>query len=144
MEPSTTKSNLRVATIHRFLADRTTRPDIIFYRNGKIDITSRIAHQLHITEGTNIDICTVTYHQGQVEHYLYVRHTTHPEARCHPTHHRSHHFRCYSKHLCNEIFRLTNTQGCQRLPLLCGEPIHIPNIGTCITLITHNTNAAEY
>lgn len=130
--------------MRRLLADRRQRYDIIFYRSGRIDISARIARALHILPNDNLDILTITYTRSIPEHFLYIRSNNLPEARLRPTNHLGQHYRCYSKTICQEIFRLSSTIGCKRLPLLCGETRNIPGIGTCITLITRNNHAAEY
>lgn len=119
------------------LLGNSRRPDIKFFRSGKIDISSSIARQLRLERGDTLDIVT---HRG--EYYLVVRCRSsraigRNEATCIPTNSSKScsNFRAYSKTLCSAI--LSETGGDEaRLP--GGESQVIEPYGTAIPLITRN------
>lgn len=93
------------------------RPDVSFYRDGRIDITARVARLLGIRPGDVIDIA----HEGG-EFYMFVSHKADDaqgrhEGQCYPTKHRSHNFRTHSKRLCQAIMALSNATNVARLPI---------------------------
>ena len=114
----------------------TRRPDVTFYPNGRIDITSRIAKVLNLCEGDVIDIAVNGY-----EYQLYVKHKANSyvgshEATVKPSKSGSHNFRCYSKRL-THVMMLTQGNdfyGILRVP--AGECMTFNNYGCMVSLIT--------
>ncbi len=118
------------------LGNNIRKPDISFYENGRIDITSRLAKELGLEDGDVIDIL----HSGK-EYYLYIRLKNASSigkysAQCTPTKNKSNHFRCYCKQLANMI--LCECGNAQLARLHAGETIEISNVGNAISIITHN------
>jgi hypothetical protein len=113
------------------------RPDVSFYRNGRVDITSHIARQLTLAEGDIIDICA-----NAGEYYIYIRHRRadaigRHRAVCRPTKTGSRNFRAYSVPLAHAMLRLTGLKDMARFP--CGTPQHHPEKGIIIPIITKMT-----
>lgn len=115
----------------------TRRPDIKFFSDGKIEITSTVAKQLSLQKG---DVIDVVVHKG--EYYLVVRAKGdrligRHQAQCFPTNKNKvcRNFRAYSKQLCSAILDLTGTAEA-RLPI--GEAITIEPYGNAVPLITRN------
>ena len=87
-----------IEVVERLLGERTRRPDITFYRNGRIDITASVAERLSLRAGDVIDIA-----RGKEEYYLYVRlrrsdgAVGRHEAQCYPSKSGTRNFRAYSK-----------------------------------------------
>lgn len=109
------------------------RADIVFYRNGRIDITSSLAKQLQLQAGDVIDIGCA----GK-EYYLYVRTKSKDvvgrhRGQCYPSKHNSHNFRTYCKPLCDFFF-----EGLEydKLNLATGEPEVTDTNGIAIPIIT--------
>lgn len=78
----------------------TRRPDITFYPNGRIDITSRIAKMLNLCDGDVIDVAV-----NGPEYMLYIKHRRESiagshECTCHASKRNSRNFRTYSRRLC--------------------------------------------
>lgn len=118
------------------LLGNTRRPDISFYRDGRIDITSRVARSLELCDGDVIDVM-----KHKSEFYLYVRYRNYEilgkhEAQCHSTKRHSNHFRAHSVRLCSAILRECDTSHAALLP--AGETVILDGIGPAITLITHS------
>lgn len=116
------------------LLPSTRRPDITFYHNGRIDISSNIAKQLNIHSGDVIDIMS-----DGGEYYLYVRlHAAvgRHEAQCFIANTVSRHtFRAYSVRLSRIMLSITNSTIKASLP--CGVPSDQP-FGKAIPIITKN------
>ena len=97
----------------------TRKHDVVFHRNGQIDLGKRIVHELDLHAGDIIDIL-----YGDREHYLYCkrRHTditgTH-HAQCHPAH-RGRALRVFSVQLTNHVFSIFNTPQQQTIRLATG------------------------
>lgn len=109
------------------------RPDLTFYRSGRIDITSHVARAIGLQDGDVIDIGR----QGK-EFYLYVRIKKEKAigkhlGQCHSSKPNSHNFRTYSKAICHSL--LGDTYG-ERLCLSVGHPEDIEGIGIAIPIIT--------
>lgn len=122
----------------RILGNTTRRPDITFYRSGRIDITALVARILGLREGDVIDV--LENHDGE-EYMLYVcqRAADAPgrfEAQCRPTNKRGNNFRCHSKRLCNVILKASNSDNIARLPI--GTALDLPIYGHAVMLITRN------
>lgn len=124
------------------LGNRTRRPDITFYRNGRIDITARITKILGLRAGDVIDIA---YDSG--EFYLYRlrkaddvvgRH----EAQCCSSHkgrlHPSRNLRAYSKRICDAILKVARAEDMARV--IAGEVCTFDRIGTAVTIIPASNN----
>lgn len=122
------------------LGNTTRRPDITFYRSGRIDITAHVARILGLREGDVIDIFM---DPDSGEHMLYVcQHAADApgrfEAQCRLTnkHKRGHNFRCHSKRLCDAILNASNCDNIARLPI--GTALDLPIYGHAVMLITRN------
>lgn len=124
------------------LGNRTRRADITFYRNGKIDITSRLTKMLELGEGDVIDIA---FDSG--EYYLYRmrkaenlvgRH----EAQCHGTHkgrlHPTRNMRAYSKKICSAILKASGATDKARV--WAGELCTFDTIGKAVVIIPASNN----
>lgn len=98
------------------LLGNTRKPDVSFYRNGRIDISARVVKALGIERGDVIDVVT----DGD-EYLLYVVHKGKDvsgahEAQCYPSNiRRTHNFRCHSKRLSKAV------RAAVRTPLECTE-----------------------
>lgn len=94
------------------LLGNSRKPDISFYRSGRIDITTKLSKRLGLEAGDVIDILF-----DGMEFYLYVRAKADTlmgkhEAQCHPTNpecRNCHNFRVYSKRICDRIIRIAGT-----------------------------------
>lgn len=111
---------------------QTRRPDVTFYRNGRIDISSRVAKMLHLDDG---DVVDVGVQDG--EYYLYIRSKASEvigrhEAQCYASKPKSKNFRAYSKRLCDAILRAT-ASPLARIP--AGEREEFPQLGVAVPLI---------
>lgn len=114
------------------------RPDVTFYVNGRIDITSRVARILQLNEGDVIDI---GLQQG--EYYLYVKNRANTlvgkhEAQCSASKKKSMNFRAYSKKLSSAVLAFSKSDKA-RIPI--GEVVELPNIGWAVSLIIRNNLA---
>lgn len=114
------------------LLGNSRRPDVTFYRCGRIDITSRVARSLRLEEGDVIDIGV---HDN--EYYIYIKAKAsnivgNHGARCFPSKKSSRNFRTYSKKLCSAILNMCGS-NVARLP--AGEVESIPYIGEAMPLI---------
>lgn len=92
------------------------KPDVSFYKNGRIDITARVARIIGIAPG---DVLDVAFDGG--EYYMFVREKANAcigrhEAQCWPTKKGFHNYRAHSKRLCTAIMKLSNAQYVARLP----------------------------
>lgn len=119
------------------LGNRSRRADITFYRNGRIDITSRIAKQIGLRDGDVIDI---GFENG--EFYLYCaakadalvgRH----EAQCHSTHkgrlHPSNNLRAHSKRITDAMLKVCKAGECARI--WAGEFCELGRLGKAVIII---------
>lgn len=118
------------------LLEKSRKADISFHRNGKIDITARVARLLSLRRGDVIDVGV-----DNTECFLYVRHKGEDcigrhEAQCSPTKRNSKNFRAYSVRLCQAMMNFT---GCleDKLLLACGEKMEIGG-RSFLTLIVRN------
>lgn len=98
----------------RSILGNVRRADIAFFRNGRIDITSRIVKALGMAPGDVVDIMTC-----DGEYWLYVSvHGSEScgryEAQCTPTKPGSRNFRAWSRRLCNAIIGSDVHQQCVR------------------------------
>lgn len=118
------------------LLGNTRKPDVSFFKDGRIDITSRVARALDLADGDVIDVV-----RCGSEMYLYVRwrgqdvagkHT----AQCHLTKTRRtcHNFRAFSVKLCRAI--LEHCADANTARLAAGDKVDIEGIGAAIPLIT--------
>jgi hypothetical protein len=119
------------------LLNNTRRPDITFNRNGRVDISARIAHLLSLCSGDVIDIAV---HDN--EYYIYVKYcggniVGRHEGQCYSTTRSGHGtFRTWSVQLCKAIHN-ANGGNTAALRLPCGMPV-IFNGKTYIPIIIHN------
>lgn len=100
------------------LGNSSRKPDISFYRSGRIDITSQLSKRLGLEAGDVIGVCF-----DGMEYYLYVmakkqnivgRH----EAVCRATNPecpKCRNLRAYSRRLCERILLAAGTEGCARI-----------------------------
>lgn len=112
----------------------TRRPDITFYRNGRIDITSYVSRILCLKDGDVIDIgCK------DKEFYLFVRCRKDDvigrhEGRCFASKRGSNNLRLHSRRICDAI--LTECNATTIAKLAVGEPIEMEDVGLAVPLIT--------
>lgn len=114
------------------LLGNSRRPDVTFYADGRIDITSRVAKILHLKDG---DVVDIGVHQN--EYYLYVRNKAcnligKHEAQCFASKKNSCNYRVYSRKLCSAILGISKTDKA-RIP--AGEATELPDIGVAVPLI---------
>ena len=112
----------------------TRRPDVTFYRSGRIDITSRVAKLLDLHDG---DVVDIDKHSG--EWLLFVRHRNDKligahEARCYASKKNSRNYRAYSKRLCDAV--LTEVGVTEIARLAAGESVDFSYYGVAVPLIT--------
>lgn len=111
----------------------TRKADIVFYSSGRIDITSHIAKQLHLSRGDVLDIMS---ENGEL--YLYVRYRSptggRHEACVFPSNRQGKHFRASSKSLCSAILDVSGVTDKARLCV--GEPKESQYHGTLLPIIT--------
>lgn len=118
------------------LLGNTRRPDVSFYKDGRIDITSRVARSLNLCDGDVVDIA-----KSDRELYLYVKwrkadvvgkHT----AQCRATkqHKSCTNFRLFSVKLCTTILDMCGAENTARLA--AGSKVALEGIGDAVPLIT--------
>ena len=124
------------------LGHNTRRPDITFYRNGRIDITARIANIIGLRAGDVIDIG-----RERGELYLYRLHKYETligrhEAQCMSTHkgrlHPSRNLRAFSKRLTDCILNMTTKGEIARI--WCGSTTTFDNGETAVIIIIPSYN----
>lgn len=122
------------------------KPDITFYRNGRIDITSRVVKMLDLHEGDSIDVG-----EEYGDYYLYVRHRYDPrrkfgafEATAYPSKTGYKNFRAYSKKLCNALFGVASVEGSRKKysPQI-GSPLRDNIFGEMVPLILRDHYMVE-
>lgn len=118
------------------LLGNTRRPDISFYADGRIDITSRVARSLGLCDG---DVVDIVKHEKEV--YLYVKWRGSDvigkhEAQCRATkpHASCTNFRAFSVRLCKAILDICKAENVARLA--AGDKVTLEGIGSAIPLIT--------
>lgn len=118
------------------LLGNTRRPDVSFFKNGRIDITSNVAKMLDLSDGDVIDVVLC-----DKELYLYAKwrnadvvgshtaccHKTKPNTECT-------NFRAFSVKLCASILDICGADEVVRLP--AGEQVNIEGIGIAVPLVT--------
>lgn len=120
------------------LGKTTRRPDISFFRNGRIDITARLAKDIGLQPGDVIDIAI----DGD-EYLLHIRHKAQDvigrhEAQCFPTNKwpkRTHNLRAHSKRLAEAVLHITGTDNAR---LNAGMTFSHPIYGTAAPIIIPN------
>lgn len=113
----------------------TRKPDVTFYKNGRIDLTSRIAKMLNLDNGDVVDIALCN---GEYMLYVRLRNAQavgNHEARCYASKRNSHNFRAYSKKLCDAILAVCKANKAQ---LASGVAVEVDSLGVAIPLITRN------
>ncbi|MCQ2166391.1 MAG: hypothetical protein MJY49_03030 [Bacteroidales bacterium] len=124
------------------LGHNTRRPDITFYRSGRIDITARIANIIGLRDGDVIDIG-----REDGEYYLYRLHKAgqtigRHEAQCMSTHkgrlHPSRNLRAFSKRLTDCILSMTTKGDTARV--WCGGTTKFDNGETAVIIIIPSFN----
>lgn len=124
------------------LGNSTRRPDITFYRNGRIDITSRITKLMNLREGDVIDIGIergefILYRLRKAEDAK-GRH----EAQCYSSHkgrrHPSRNLRAYSKRLAERILNIIKAGDIARI--WAGEAVEVEDYGTAVIIIPASYN----
>lgn len=111
------------------------RPDVTFYKSGRIDITSRVAKLLNLSQGDVIDIDVING-----EYLLYIRYRSNEavgrhEARCIASKSNSNNFRAYSKKLTKAILTVCEAEKAQ---LASGAAMEFERLGIAVPLITRN------
>lgn len=110
------------------------RPDIVFYRNGRIDISARVAVALDLNAGDAVSI----FRDGH-EFYLYVSHRAADssvarfEAQCFPSNRRGRHMRASSVRLCTALLDNCLIDGSAAFAV---GPVCVCNGVTCLPVIT--------
>lgn len=127
----------------RSVIDNTRRPDVIFYRNGKIEIAANVAKTLNLQAGDVIDIIT-----NNIEYYLVIRYKANEVVGNHDgkvmrSNKRGNHLRCYSKKICNKIFSICNFEVnsylyFEKVRLACGLLTDLSTHGKALPLIIKN------
>lgn len=118
------------------LLGNTRRPDVSFFKNGRIDITASIAKKLNLDNGDVIDIA-----RCDRELYLYVKWRNcdvvgNHAARCKATksNGRCANFRVFSVKLCASILEICGADKAARLA--AGDAIHVEGLGVAVPLVT--------
>lgn len=128
----------------RSLIDNTRRPDVVFYRNGKIEIAANVAKTLNLQAGDVIDIIT-----NNIEYYIVVKYKANEVVGNHDckvmrSNKRGNHLRCYSTKICNKIFSICNFEldssylYSDKVRLACGLPTTLPTHDRALPLIIKN------
>ena len=109
---------------------RTRRPDISFSRNGRIELSSRVAQLLTLHKGDVIDVL-IDDRTGDC--FLYRKcHTLEGmrhEAQVYRTNACGQHFRTYSRRLCREVLQALNFHG---------EKMRLPTGGEVVPIEGHD------
>lgn len=121
------------------LLGNTRKPDITFYKNGRIDITARVAKALELSEGDVIDVAMERH-----EYLLYIKYhhdnvVGRHEAQCRETKRglrKCNNIRTYSKRLTDAILQASGTDLIARLPV--GAVVQLESGITAIPIITRN------
>lgn len=119
------------------LGNKIRKPDITFFRNGRIDISAHVANVLSMKRGDIIDM----FGHG-MELYIFIRlHAPtigNYKATCYETKKNSRNFRTYSIQLCNSIMKICDAGDLPKIKLSVGEPVEIDGYGTALPLIYKN------
>lgn len=112
------------------------RTDISVYPNGRIDITARIARQLHLADGDVIDIGS-----ERGEYYLYIRYTSNNVVGrhagvVHATRVNNNNFRTYAKSITSALYAITGVLDVSPMRCACGAPEIMPDDTVRIPIIT--------
>lgn len=124
----------RLDISQRALGESFRQPDVTFYRNGRIDITSRVSRILGLQPGDVIDVAV-----SQGEYYLYVRakgrelHGRYA-AQCYQTNkgNRRNNYRAYSKKITDLVLQVA---GGEKARIIGGQTCEFSNIGKAIIII---------
>lgn len=115
------------------ILNNSRKPDIIFCKNGKIEISSRIAKELQLEKGDVIDILP-----QDEEMYLYIKHKAPKvgryQAQVFTTNKRGKHCRAWSKTITETMITLNGTKQ-DKLKLCVGEPTKIYHIEKALPII---------
>lgn len=111
----------------------TRKPDLVFYKSGRIDIMARVSRMIGLEPGDVIDLAPM----GS-ETYLYVMHKAEHivgrhEGSCYATKAGSHNMRSHSKRLTNYVLERHPGKEMVRLPV--GAPIQHQQLGTALPVI---------
>ena len=123
------------------LLGNTRRPDISFYKSGRIDITARVAKLLDLHAGDVIDIAL-----DDDEYLLYIKHKRgnivgRHEAQCQTTNPacpQGNNLRAYSKRLASVVLHACHADSMARLPV--GDTYHCDELGTTVATIIMRRN----
>lgn len=115
------------------LINRMRRPDITFFKSGKISITARVAKALNLHAGDSINILI-----DKGEYLLYATHDSmgRCHAKCWPSQRNSHHFCANSATLCKTLFQSLNLDT-PRVAFFIGYPMEQEET-VYLPLITRN------
>lgn len=104
---------------------RTRKPDIVFSRDGRIDISAQLSQTMELQRGDVIDIL-----EDGSSYYLYKRCSATPgsrhEAMVYPTNRNGNHMRTWSRRLCSAILGATESEAWS-LRLACGDAVAVDN-----------------
>ncbi len=116
------------------------KPDVSFYKNGRIDICAKVARQLNLEHG---DIISLAQDKGEVYLFIANKHSDTNSARCtgqcFPSRKGSRNFRSQSTRLCRVMLDICKATSAALLP--AGTPLNVPSLGIAIPLITLNNLA---
>lgn len=116
------------------LLSHSRKPDITFHRNGRIDISARIAHKLSLAKGDVIDVTVAENELMLFVKYKGTERIGRHEATVYPTSAGRGTFRTWSKAFVNSMMRIAQVSQADSLKLPCGkevvrgEHIYIPII----------------
>lgn len=115
------------------LLPHTRRPDITFYRNGKIYISAHVARNLAIRPGSTIDIIVT---QGEYLLYSTCRQPSPRRfvARCYQTRRGENTYRACSVTLCRALMQRLGIAD-PKIAFAVGDPMTYNGI-TCLPIIT--------
>lgn len=118
------------------LIKQARRPDVKFFRDGRIYITARVARDIGLEDTDAIDVAC-----DNGKYYLYVARKKAPGgyvARCHSMKKGSRFMRCNSRDITDGILKAVGVKD--RAYLLAGNPELLPEIGRFAVTINVNNN----
>lgn len=121
------------------LLHNSRKPDVSFFRSGRIDITASVCKALDLHVGDVIDVAV----DGS-EYYLFVRHRHDPsspsigrhQATVRSTKGKSHNMRCYSSKLCQLMLSLFTDTDHDVLRVPAGKVKTNSCYGNMVSLVT--------
>lgn len=117
----------------------TRKPDIVFYKTGRIEVARRLARILGIRKGDVLNLI-----QENDRYYLYLSslavwsNGTH-EAACAPSAPGSRHFRAHSVALARAAARWAGAEGCAKVGAYAGDPLLSEIYGVYVPIFLLNS-----